>query len=483
MPKHASHASEGEERIFSREECQSLFDRVRSFARGGGHTMLGISSWWQGELRWARNRVSLASDRRNIELAVNRGFAGTVRTVFTNQVDDASLEAAVRAAERVAQRNSNPGTDTGFLPELPRYTVPESLVWSDATYAFNTEARSAVARSLVEASESKGLLSAGYLEARAGALAFLGSDTPELRKTEFAFWHQPYVRFTQTHCSLTVRDARGRGSGWAGQSSFDWNKITPEALGERAIEKCLASRNPVALEPGRYLVVLEAQAVADLMEMLAETFTSREAAESRGHTWTLGRDEALGLWRSKLGLKVVDERISISHDLRDPEQGIVVQPNEYPKPVKWIDKGVLTSLGHTFTTDIRDLEGWHRLRGLIGYRMSGGDTTVEEMIGSTRRGLLVTRLSNVRRLDQVSRLSTGFTRDGLWLIENGKITKAVKNFRFTESPLFMLNNIEQLGEPVPVFRPTRDEGGRLTPAIVPPLKVRDFSFTSAIDAV
>lgn len=123
------------------------------------------------------------------------------------------------------------------------------------------------------------------------------------------------------------------------------------------------------------------------------------------------------------------------------------------------------------------------MRGATGYRMSGGDTSIEEMIRTTRRGLLVTRFSNIRVLDWESLLSTGLTRDGLWLIENGEITKAVKNFRFTESPLLVLNNIEQLGEPVPVFRPTKDEGGQLTPAIVPPLKARDFSFTSLIDAV
>jgi predicted Zn-dependent protease len=114
--------------------------------------------------------------------------------------------------------------------------------------------------------------------------------------------------------------------------------------------------------------------------------------------------------------------------------------------------------------------------------MSGGDTSVDEMIATTKRGLLVTRFSNLRGLDGTSLLSTGLTRDGLWLVENGKISKAVKNFRFTESPLFMLNSIEQLGVPVRVFRPT-GTGGELTPGIVPPLKVRDFSFTSAIDAI
>jgi predicted Zn-dependent protease len=107
--------------------------------------------------------------------------------------------------------------------------------------------------------------------------------------------------------------------------------------------------------------------------------------------------------------------------------------------------------------------------------MSGGTTSVEEMIATTKRGLLVTRFSGIDTLDNGSMLLTGLTRDGLWLIENGKISKAVKNFRFTESPLFVLNSLEQLGEPVPTFNQI--------PVIVPPLKARDFSFTSLVDAV
>jgi predicted Zn-dependent protease len=116
--------------------------------------------------------------------------------------------------------------------------------------------------------------------------------------------------------------------------------------------------------------------------------------------------------------------------------------------------------------------------------MSGGETSVDEMIRGTKRGLLVTRLSNIRVLDEMSLLATGLTRDGLWLIENGKVSKAVKNFRFTESPLFVLNSVEELGVPVPVFRPGEGEWAPSpTPAVVPPLKARDFSFTSTIDAI
>ena len=474
------------DRILSRVACDEIFARVSAMAQGGGSTSISISSWWQGELRWARNRVSLASDRRDNTVIVERTIEnGAVGIVVTNQLDDVSLEAAVRAAERISGMNSKMGRGVGFYPKLPEYERPPGAIWSDATYLPATEAHSAVVRSIIEPAAAKGMLSAGYLEMRAASAATWDNSFLNLRSGEHALpWEEPYNSWTQAHCSMTVRDPRGTGSGWAGLSSYDWNAIDGSALGERALEKCIASQNPVALEPGRYTVILESQAVADLMEMLVPTFAYRERPETGLESpWLLGGDDATRLVRSKLGLKVADERITISHDTADPALGIVAGQVEQHGLVKFIDRGVLTNLGHMRQTDLIQLRGWHQLRGLTGYRMSGGDTSVEEMIRTTRRGLLVTRFSNIRRLDEVSVLSTGLTRDGLWLIENGKITKAVKNFRFTESPLFMLNSIEQLGVPAPVFRPTRREGGKLTPAIVPPLKVRDFSFTSTIDAI
>ena len=472
-------------RILSREECDAISDRVRAFARGGGHTTVEISSWWQGELRWARNRASLASDRRNNEIVVHRTIEnGEEGIVATNQLDDASLEAAVRAAERCSGMGSRMGGGVGFYPKLPDYERPGGAVWSDTSYGLTTETRGEIARSLIEAAEGKGMLSAGYLEVRAASAATLNDSHTQLRSREHAFWEEPYIAWTQAHCSTTVRDSSGSGSGWAGLSSFDWGRIDAPALGERALEKCIASRNPVSLEPGRYTVILEPQAVADLMEILAPSFARREIPESGiVSPWLLGGDEATGLYRSKLGIKVADERITISHDTADPGLGIVAGHTEHHGSVKFIDKGVLTNLGNWQHTALSSLRGRHQLRGLTGYRMSGGDTSMDEMIATTRRGLLVTRFSNLRMLDGVSVLATGLTRDGLWLIEHGKISKAVKNFRFTESPLFMLNSIEQLGVPSPVFRPTKSAGGQLTPAIVPPIKVRDFSFTSTIDAI
>ena len=476
----------GEQRILSREECEAVFERARTLARGGGETAVRITSWWQGELRWGRNRVTLSSDRRNVRVVVTRMIPnGSFGSVVANQVGDAALEAAVRAAERLSGLGALPGRGIGFHPPMPHYERRmDYAIWSDATYGLTTEERGEIARSMIAAAEAKDMLSAGYIELRAASSASLSTGFPELRSGAYALWDQPYVRWTQAQCSMTVRDAKGTGSGWAGLASYDWRRIESAKVAGRATEKAIASRAPVALEPGRYTVILEPQAVADLMEILVRTLEHREVPEAGAPgPWLLGRDPLLGLWRSKLGMQVADERVTISHDPADSRLGIIMPHLERPGPVAWIARGVLTNLGHQFHTDIALLEGMHTLRGPTGYHMAGGEASLEEMIQTTRRGLLVTRLVQLRELDPVSLLATGLTRDGLWLIEDGRITKAVKNFRFTDSPLRALNSIEQLGEPVPVFRPTKEEGGQLTPAIVPALKVRDFSFTSLVDAV
>ena len=198
----------------------------------------------------------------------------------------------------------------------------------------------------------------------------------------------------------------------------------------------------------------------------------------------LAPDDALGIIRTKLGLQVVDPRVTISHDYADPALGIVPEVGAGTAPVTWIDHGVLTTLSYDRDYALQMLGEPYGVRSPAAYRMSAGPTSIDEMIRSTTRGLLVTRFSNVDLLGQRSLLLTGLTRDGLWLIENGTISRPVKNVRFTASPLFVLNSLEQLGPPVPVFRPSVEGiGVALIPAIVPPLKARDFSFTSLVDAV
>ena len=455
-------------RFLSREECAALVERIRGFAQGGGKTEVAVTSWWSGEVRWARNRVSLASDRRDIRVDVSRTLPAMTGdgNVTTNQLDDVSLTAAVRQAERSARRRKHFRTD--IVTSAPDFQYAKPAIWSDTSYGVTTEERGRIARALLDPAEAAGMLSAGYLEVRAQGTASTPAEKPLM-----------YAQQTTAQCSMTVRDPEGRGSGWAGGSSYDWTRIDPEALARRALEKCLASRNPVTIEPGRYTVILEPQAAHDLVVWVVDALNGRQAAENQPGPLNAGYDTALRLGRSKLGLKVVDERLTISHDPMDPALGVIPFADDgwgpYPvQAVTWIDHGVLTALSYGRGYAVRQLTENVPIAPRMAYRMSGGPTSVEEMIATTKRGLLVTRFSGVHPLSEG--LFTGLTRDGLWLIENGKISKAVTNLRFTDSPWFLLNSLEQLGEPVPVFSPD-------APAIVPPLKARDFSFTSAIDAI
>jgi predicted Zn-dependent protease len=476
--------------ILSKTECQSVWDRAKGFARGGGATSVLIRNWWTDELRWARNRVSLASDRQDTLLMVVRwndgegAHANWGSRAATNQLDDESIEGAVRAAERNLSVFGRRFVEDLRIPP-PAFEYPKTAIWSDATAGLSAEAQGEIARRAIEPAEAQGMLSAGYLELRrqSGAVVPGAINGVDASLT--------YSALSQAQCSTTVRDKSGTGSGWAGLSSYDWANIDPAALSERALQKALASRNPVSLEPGRYTVILEPQAVHDLVSTLL-VFFDRHASENQLGPFALGFDQALQMGRSKLGLKVADERVTIEHDPADPALGTL--PFDWRsqgdgsippyRAVKWIDRGVLTSM-----IDKRERALETRTENLPflqsgSFRMRGGETSMDEMIKSTKRGLIVTRFSNVRVLDSGSVMCTGFTRDGLWLVENGAITKAVRNFRFTESPLFVLNSLEQLGPAVPVFRPVTDPYDMgVTPAIVPPVKARDFSFTSTIDAI
>lgn len=445
-------------RFLSREECEALCRRAVGFAEGGGQTRIGIDSWWSGELRWGRNRVTLGSDRRSNEIRVTRKIRGASASVATNQIDDVSIRSAVRAAERALGYRPTSPEDVVDPPVRFEYLSP--AIWSDRTFDLDATARAAAARALIEPAEAAGMLSAGYIEVRGTGRAVVRSREATL-----------YARYTQAQCSMTVRDPMGRGSGWAGLSSYDWGRIDAAALAERALQKCLASRNPVAIEPGRYTVILEPQAVHDLVQHVVNAL-DRRGAEGGSGPFASRRGY------SKLGLQVIDRRIDIGHDPMHPDLGVVpfTLSGEPVRPVTWIEHGTLEMLGYDRAYALKELHENLGYPNTGAYQMSGGSTSINDMIRTTKRGLLVTRFSNIRIIDPTSVLLSGVTRDGLWLIENGRISRPVKNLRFTESPLFMLNSVEQLGRPERVFSPD-------APAIVPPLKARDFSFTATIDAI
>jgi predicted Zn-dependent protease len=449
-------------RFLSREACQAVANRFFATANGGGTTTLLIDSRWVGNLRWGRNVVTSGGDTSDTGFFVTRTIHGAAGSAHTNSTADAMIERCVRHAEESVRLTvENPER----YPETPSVTLPVShpTIWFDATYDVEATARGQLAAARIAQANQAGLLSAGYLETSAQGAAVL--------ETDGLFRYYPR---TMAQYSITLRDPAHGGSGWAGLDFNDWRRIDTEQLTATAVDKCLRSRNPVAIEPGRYTAILEPQAVCDLFAPILDQAMDRTDAES-------GRGPfAAGGGNSKIGQQVLDPRLTVRADPMDPECGFLpFDWNGEPyRAVTWIDHGVLRELSYLRVYGLQLLNKDAALPNSRAFHLSGDGATVtlDEMVATTERGVLVTRFNNVKVVDLTTMLLGGNTRDGLWLVEHGKITKAIKNFRFTESPLFAFNNVLQIGRPQRVFRPD-------APAVVPPITVKDFSFTALMDAV
>src|SRR5262245_50201166 len=302
-----------------------------------------------------------------------------------------------------------------------------------------------------------GVFTAGFLEAHARAVAVATNAGL------FA-----YHRTTDADFSVTARTPDGTGSGWATGGARDWGRVDPAAIGRIAAQKAVASRNPQAIEPGLYTAVLEPSAVDDLVPLLSGGLNARTADEGRSPFSKPGGG-------TRIGEKVMDERVTLYSDPADPALlGQLFDAEGLPlQRTMWVEKGYLRNLSYS--------RFWAQKQGKQptgpafagGLALAGGTKSTEEVIAGCERGILVTHFFYIRSLDTRTVLQTGLTRDGTFLIEGGKITRALKNFRWNESPLLMLNRLEDIGRPVPTA------SGRMMPA----LRIRNFNFSSLSDAV
>ena len=446
-------------RYLSRDECEAITKKALSFSHSDEARVL-VSSTNISNTRFAVNQISTGGDAFDSVVTVISKFGKRSGSAATNQLDDAGLRAAVEMSERVAKLSPE---DPEGMPELAPQTYRPGVNWSDATASLDPAARADAVKRITEPAKAAGLVSTGFMEAITSAQAIANS------KGLFA-----YNRSTASVLTTTVRTSDGTGSGWAGATHHDWTKIDPSALGARATDKARKSVSAVAVEPGRYTVVFEPTAAGNLVQFIGRALSARAADEGRSFFSVAGG-------KNKIGQKVVDERVTIVSNPFEPNlAGSPFSGDGLPtKPVVWIDNGVLKNLDYDRYWAQKQQREPTGAGATIG--MTGGMATMDDLIRSTERGLLVTRFWYLRPVDQRTILYTGLTRDGTFLIENGKVTKPVKNMRFNDSPIFMLNNLEAMGVPV---RVSASEGGEPGQAImVPPIKVRDFNFTSLSDAV
>lgn len=444
--------------LLAREEAKALADRVLRLS-AADQTRVYITSEWHGNTRFADAGITTSGGTSDTEVTVTATVGRRRASATTNVLDEEALTRTVDLAGRLARLSPE---DPELMPELgpQTYTAVEAFI--RRTEQLDGDARAAAVGRVVEAAVETGkpagsIFVAGYLEARARTIAVATSAGL------FA-----YHRTTDAELSVTARTPDGTGSGWASAGSRDWGAVDAAALGRVAAQKAVASRQPQPLAPGEYTAVLEPQAVNDLVPLLAGALSARAADEGRSAFSRAGGG-------TRVGERVVDERVTLYSDPADRSlRGAPFDSEGVPiTRTAWIEKGVLRHLSYT--------RFWAQKQGrqptgaplLGGLTLAGGTGSTEELIAGCARGVLVTHFFYIRSLDPRTVLQTGLTRDGVFLIEKGKIVRPLKNFRWNESPLLMLNRLEEIGRPEPTA------AGRMMPA----LRIRGFNFTSLSDAV
>ncbi|PWJ42953.1 TldD/PmbA family protein [Sediminitomix flava] len=436
--------------LLTKEEAKIILDKVLSFSTADEcEVTLGGSN--SGNIRYARNTVSTAGMKSDLELAVRSTYGKKSGVATTNELDKESLKRVVERSEELAK----------LAPENPEYMPLEgpheykpTPMYTKATAEINPEFRAKVAETSITMAEKNDLVAAGFLEDEASFEASANS------KGLFAYEESTSMDFT-----LTVRSKDGTGSGWVRRDFNDVSKFDIEKATSIAVQKATDSRNAKAIEPGKYTVILEPAASADLIRNMGFNMSARSADEGRSFMSKRGGG-------TKIGEKMFDERVTIYSDPWHPEvPASAISGDGLPREkTMWVENGVVKNLFRSrYWADKNGEVAMPRPSNMI---MVGGDKSTQELIESTEKGILVTRLWYIRSVDPQTLLYTGLTRDGTFYIENGKIKFPIKNMRFNESPVIMLNNIEDLGKPV-----------RFDGKMIPPMKIRDFTFTSLSDAI
>ncbi len=459
--------------MITREQAQKLIEKTLSYSQFPDCSV-NLDETETAQVRFANNGITTAgfTVERTISISSTRG--GRTGSVSLNEIDDASLKAAVAQSERLA----------GISPPNPEYMEPlGAQKYADGAYDEDTAgARSPVmiphVKAVIENAAGKKLVAAGFFMRVTSADAF-GN-----KRGNFG-----YRRSADSRMSTTVRAADGSSSGWAGQPSTRIREINGGALGETAIRKCLEWKNPKRIEPGKYTVVLEPTAVSDLCSGLGAGFggaggggffggfggggggfSARSAEEGRSFLSKKGGG-------TLVGEKLFPEAITLVSDPLDrrfPSSpwgagGLPV------RRVTWVEKGVVRNLSYDrYYAAKTGKEPTAAGGGLI---LEGTDASVDDLIKAVERGLLVTRFWYIRGVNAQTMQSTGLTRDGLFLIEKGKISGALVNLRFNESPIRLLQNARTLG------RAVRCRGGEGGGMIAPSILADNFTFTSISDAV
>jgi predicted Zn-dependent protease len=451
--------------MYTREEVKAVTDKVMGMAKADA-VEVEFSGGERSATRFANSNITanIVQFERNLNVTVYYGSRSA--SASTREFDDESLRNAVADAQKRAQ-------DARENPEaLPLIEGPQQYIEVDAALpsgvGFGPAERARMVKQSLDVCQKKGVIGSGYIPK-----VHLTTCTAN-SKGLFA-----YYQYAEASFILTCRTKDGGGSGWAGLTGIkDVSLIDATKLTEVAADKAVKSQKPRAIEPGRYTAILEPRANARFLSLMTNLFNARTAEGQVGNYFS-GKQPGT----TKVGEKLFGDAFTLKSEIGNPilRQTPIGVDGMAAKPVTWIEKGVLKNLAYDRAWARRQKKDPTPVTVNQSLVMEGTDTTLEQMIKTTKRGLLVTFFWYIRAVDPQTLLNTGMTRDGLFLIENGEIAGPVQNFRWNMSPLVGYNNITAIGKPVPIHTGEAYDGPGT--ALVPPVRIEDFFMTSISPAV
>jgi predicted Zn-dependent protease len=460
--------------MLTQDQAGDIFDRIKKLSTADEIEVL-FSCGRFALTRFANNTIHQNVAAQNSVLSVRTVFGGRTARASTNKFDDDSLRQVVKASENLA-KVQHPDPDLLLMPDALEAggNADEGVSATTSRYFERTavitpEQRADGVRKIVGVAERHKLSAAGVFSSAESCEGIFNSRG-------LSDWH------TQTLAEISVTMLGADSSGWRKANSPDVANLDPLALAETAAKKAVDSARPREIPPGKCTVILEPAAVLDIVGFMFWDYSGVAILDQR--SFLTGR----------IGTNLFGDNISIWDDVGHPlqtgspfdgegmrrqrvglvENGVVKRvvfaraTAERMKRSEYQDKaGPIGPTGHGFPLPNEIGE----MPMNIVFADPRDPQTVEQMIASTERGVLVTRLWYIREVDPYEKMLTGMTRDGTFLVENGQVRGGLRNFRFNESLIHMLSNVEAMSATV------RACGEESLDMVVPAMKVREFNFT------
>ena len=442
--------------MLSQQEVKNLIDKIIGYSK---LPECEVNVQWTEDdfIRFANNGITTSGYRITQTVSISSTTEDKRSgNAAVSELSDDALRNGVRLAEQLAAI-SRP--DPEDMPPLPPQPYPLLTNFDPATAAARGDVMIPHVKAIIDTAQQQQLIAAGFIQRSANAVG-VGNKAGLFG----------YHTFTDSSLTHTMRNQNGTSSGWAAQSSVSIKDLDGEAEARIAAGKCIRGVNKKKLDPGKYTVILEPAAVGDLMGWLGFSLDARSAEQ--GQSWLSKKGGG-----THLDEKLFPEYITLRSDPFHPKLASTpwaqsLLPNE---KIAWIENGFVRNLGYDrFWASKAGRKPTPAPNNLV---LEGQKNTLDDLIKSVDRGLLITRLWYIRIVQPQTWQLTGLSRDGVFLVEKGQVTDPATNFRWNESPVEVFQRTTKLTEPV---RVTGDEtGSQMAPAIVS----TDFNFASVSDAV